>query len=224
MECPRPGLWASGLQHLNSPPLVSEIIAKLDVHAGAGERLEIGTRAGGSALLRMTYAEPGDVLVTVDPYGAKPFHGGPGLYGDDIEQEAMCLLALAAQRHGFRWQHWRMLSTDFLHHVGPLGYWLDGKHHEYEWRCAFLDGDHMSPVVIEEIAMVARNLHPRGSIIVDNANHHQPNGSHQDAIQLAANSNGLQCRFYDVGDGDVIAVLSMEDVPAIIGLEPMAVV
>ena len=206
----KPELWERGLTCLNSPPLVARVIARLDVVAGEGEYLEVGTREGGSALLRAAHMPDGAVLVTVDPYGDKPFHGGPGLYGYSTEERALERLHVLPE-HGIHWQAWRMLSLDFFRLIVPLGYWHRGQHVAYRWRTAFLDGDHSSQNVAAEILEVAERLVPKGSIVVDNANHEQAEGlDHGAAIRAAAAMAGLGCALLDMGDGDVIAVLSRD--------------
>lgn len=203
-------LWDLGLTCLNSPPEVATLIAGLDAYAGEGERLEVGTRAGGSALLRMAYADPGDVLVTVDPYGNRPFHEGPGIYGDDLEAEALLNLAAAARGYRFRWQHWRLTSVDFLTHVAPLGYWRLGKQVAYRWRGAFLDGEHRPEAVTQEIALVAPRLVLHGHIVVDNTNHAQAWGvDYHQALTAAATRAGLGIAFQAFG-ADEVAVLTRE--------------
>ncbi len=140
--------------------------------------LEVGTDYGGSALLfldALAQTKADTFLVTVDPWGFKPYPTGQPIYGDNRQEFALSLLAAWARSLHVRWHHFKMNSVDFLEHVQHLGCWYNGKHMPYEWGMVFLDGEHIWDTVRKEVETL--NMAPGGHIIIDNAMHTQLDGS-----------------------------------------------
>ncbi len=144
-----------------------------------GNILEVGTHVGSSALVfmnAMSLSNSDHMLVTVDPWGMKPYPSSRSKYGDDNQRDAIASLAVAARQFHTKWHHFKMTSLEFLKWADGKHAWYGGKQIPYQWGLAFLDGEHVFDTVHEEIMRVLPNLLPHGGILVDNANHQQPNG------------------------------------------------
>lgn len=139
-----------------------------------GVSLEIGTRAGGTALmflraLEEMYDDPPHLL-TVDPYGEKPYpkgtiDGTDYRYGGEFYVRSKSILAQFSNH-----AHFLMRSEDFwaLTHI-PL--WRGGMTQQMgDLSFVFLDGDHAPPAVIADAAMAMRFLRPGGVVLIDNIN------------------------------------------------------
>ena len=139
-----------------------------------GVSVEIGTRAGGTALmfllaLREMYERP-PFLLTVDPYGEKPYRAGvvdqtEYVYGDGFYVQAKTLLAPFANH-----AHFLMRSEDFWS-LAQTPLWRDGGTQRIgDLTFVFLDGDHSPPAVVADAAMAMRWLRPGGTVLIDNIN------------------------------------------------------
>ena len=143
-------------------------------HAAApgGISLEVGTRAGGTALLFLKslermYEKP-PLLVTVDPYGEKPWSVGVidplnYKYGDEHYLTAKKLLAPYANHI-----HFNLLSEDFWRLEG-VPVWRAGTSTSLtDLTFAFLDGDHSPYAVMVDAIHVVKNLRKGGLLLIDN--------------------------------------------------------
>ena len=151
--------------------------------------IEIGTRAGGSALLLLqAIHESGKdrPLITIDPYG-KPYQSGQGEYlnpdqpnvcpsvqhyeptGEGHYRTAMALLANYCAENSLTYVPYRMTSADFMDtwlYLANL--WIDGgKINGLPFGLVYLDGEHTEEVVCRELAWFSSRMHPDGLLVID---------------------------------------------------------
>jgi predicted O-methyltransferase YrrM len=132
--------------------------------------LEIGTRAGGSALLILRllermYPPPArpPLLLTVDPYGSLTYAGGPHQY-DDRHYLAMKRTLAGYANH----VHYMMDSELFLRQLDQLYLWRAGSRISFDhFSLVYLDGSHDPAVVWPEIECLLPRVIPGGFLIVD---------------------------------------------------------
>lgn len=168
------------LTDMGPPQLKAYGAAFVEAHKATpgGMSIEVGTRRGGSALLFLKLLEglypegQRPLLVSVDPYGGKPYVGGvPGdlelpLYGTD-EFVAMKRLLKDHPNHA----HFMMRSTDFLERLPNVPYWQDGRLCKMaNLSFALLDGEHSAETIREELSLLWRGgwMAPKGVVCVDN--------------------------------------------------------
>ena len=132
--------------------------------------LEIGTRSGGSALLMLRVLQdlyrgrgrPPFVL-TVDPYGGRPYEGAPFVYDERHYREMKQALAPYANH-----VHYMMDSELFLRELDLLYLWADGAKQPLDrFTLVYLDGSHDPDIVWHEIVTLLPRLVPGGSLSVD---------------------------------------------------------
>ncbi len=199
-------LLQTGQSVCNNHPDMMALLYKMS-YAANGNILEIGTDRGGSALVFMQALFDRDkkhYLVTVDPWGNKPYPRSDGCYGDDRERAAMLLMAQAGAEYNIRWCHYRMTAHDFFAHVQQLGYWHDRALLEYRWSLVFLDGEHIFDSVEKEVKAVLPFMKCGGVIIIDNANH---GGQDRDKLIKLAESCATDYSFINYSDGDEIMLI-----------------
>ena len=132
--------------------------------------LEIGTRAGGSALLvlrvlRAVYrggpAPPW--LLTVDPYGSRSYEGAPFVYDERHYVEMKRALA------GFgNHVHFLMESSGFLRMLDGLTLWRDGVRRPIDrFTLVYLDGSHDPDIVWSEVQSLLPRVVSGGFLIID---------------------------------------------------------
>ncbi|MGZ8392428.1 MAG: class I SAM-dependent methyltransferase, partial [Gemmatimonadales bacterium] len=132
--------------------------------------LEIGTRSGGSALLilrllDLVYPPPArrPLVLTVDPYGSRPYAGAPFEY-DDRHYRAMKQALAGYANH----VHYMMDSELFLRQLDQLYVWRAGARLAFDhFSLVYLDGSHDPTVVWAEIECLLPRIIPRGFLIVD---------------------------------------------------------
>jgi hypothetical protein len=132
--------------------------------------LEIGTRAGGSALLilrllDLVYPQPArrPLVLTVDPYGSLPYPGAPFQY-DDRHYRAMKQALAGYANH----VHYMMDSELFLRQLDELYLWRAGLRVSFDQlSLVYLDGSHDPDVVWGEIERLLPRVIPGGFLIVD---------------------------------------------------------
>ncbi|MFA6031265.1 MAG: class I SAM-dependent methyltransferase [Elusimicrobiota bacterium] len=149
-------------------------------HAPGGVSVEVGTRRGGSAFMQLKLLQElyppilHPLLVTIDPYGDKPYLTGlvgappiAGLYGNADYLEAKQLLA-SFPRH----VHFSITSLDWLVFAkAGLRLWYHGAPLEPGARNithVYLDGDHDAPTILGEVEGFVPMLKPGGRITIDN--------------------------------------------------------
>ena len=157
-----------GMMHLG---IYSDIFRRVITEC-QGPILEIGTNRGGSALLWIeTLRLLGDSrqVVTVDPYGRKPYTQGrvdQGFYeyGDDIYTDMKTLLAPYSEH-----THFRMTSEDFLSDLYGSHLWVDGARVPLGgFSFCLLDGDHHPRGIISDYLNLRRWMAPGGVVLIDN--------------------------------------------------------
>lgn len=132
--------------------------------------LEIGTRAGGSALLMLRILDlvypagtKRPLVLTVDPYGTRPYEGAPFVY-DDRHYRAMKRTLASHANH----IHYMMDSELFLALLDRLYLWLDGVRRSLSaFSLVYLDGSHDPDLVWGEIERLLPRVMPGGFLIVD---------------------------------------------------------
>lgn len=135
--------------------------------------IEVGTRKGGSALLLLQvlmrlYRPPFPLLVSVDPYGGKPYHGGdaivPMLYGDDTYTEMRQRLA--------SWPfhvHFKLTSLVFARQLLGQEIWSQGRSQLLtDLAFVLLDGEHDLETVRAELSYFKPVMAKGGRIVIDN--------------------------------------------------------
>ncbi len=132
--------------------------------------LEIGTRAGGSALLIMeAIAHQERLFITVDPYGKNYKSDGdwPAI-GERTYQETMRVLFEMAWKYHITHVHYRMTSADFMY-LEPVTntLWMNNRHIESPYSVVYLDGEHVDSVVARELDYFIPRMHTKGLIIID---------------------------------------------------------
>ena len=132
--------------------------------------LEIGTRAGGSALLTLRLLDlvyprsaRRPLLLTVDPYGSLPYPGATFKYDDGHYRDMKRALS-GYPNH----VHYMMDSELFLQQREHLYLWRAGARVELRaFSLIYLDGSHDPDVVWSEIEGLLPLIIPGGYLIVD---------------------------------------------------------
>lgn len=139
-----------------------------------GPTLEVGTYKAGTSVamlhvLAQSYRTAPPYLVTVDPYGGKPYRGGdvqvvPQAYEDQIYTIAKQVLS-GDSNHA----HFTMTGVQFLRRCVGTTYWRYGVERMLDrFTFAFLDGDHDYATVTEEVELLLPVMASRGRIVIDN--------------------------------------------------------
>lgn len=175
--------------------------AFIDAHqrSPGGLSIEIGARAGGSGLLFLKLIEllyPAEMdrplLVSVDPYGFKPYDGGAG-FGGPIYGHGAYLMQRKLLADWPNHAHFLMASTEFFARMNGAKYWVPTPQlvevFEAEQNAkvmlptgqprlfgtqdttfVLLDGDHDAWTIAQELeALWRRWMRPNGVVVVDNA-------------------------------------------------------
>lgn len=132
--------------------------------------LEIGTRSGGSALLMLRIARAAlgprgkpPLVITVDPYGTRPYEGEPHVY-DERHYRAMKSALVRYANH----IHYMMDSELFLNVLEQLYLWIDGRKQPIDrFALVYLDGSHDPDIVWREITELLPRVVRGGFLIVD---------------------------------------------------------
>jgi hypothetical protein len=131
--------------------------------------LEIGTRSGGSALLMLKvvaslYAgHKPPMVITVDPYGARPYEGEPYVY-DERHYGKMKKNLAPFTNH----IHYMMDSELFLRELDNVYVWSGGLRHGFnKFSLVYLDGSHDPDIVWSEIERLRPRVQAGGYLIVD---------------------------------------------------------
>ncbi len=157
--------------------------------------LEIGTRSGGSALLMLrvlddVYRGTGHppFVLTVDPYGGRPYEGAPFVY-DERHYRAMKRALAGYPNH----VHYMMDSELFLRELDHLYLWADGAKRRLDrFTLVYLDGSHDPGIVWGEIEALLPRVVPGGSLIVDDTDWFD--GAVRRRLDAAAAGLGVQVR------------------------------
>lgn len=161
--------------------------------------LEIGTRAGGSALAFLFAIKESSrkkrPLFTVDPYGNKPYLRGSEVlnmdYGERFYRTAMRYLSQYSFDNNLFHHHWRLTSKDYMLIRTQIDFWYDGQLLENHYGFVYLDGDHEEKTIESEITYFSTRLCDGGLLVIDDSEHiiHSTNEIIQEFLQKAE-SNG----------------------------------
>jgi hypothetical protein len=134
--------------------------------------LEIGTRKGGTALMTLEH-ENCQGLISVDPYGAKPYTDkngiAPFIYPDQWYAETMVLLMQASLELNKLFVQFKITSQEYMKH--NIEIWLEGKPnktHNLKYSYVLLDGEHNDTTVQQEIDFFSKKMGKGGVLLVDN--------------------------------------------------------
>ncbi len=141
--------------------------------------LEVGTRAGGSALVFLhailASGKTQRPMITVDPYGNKGYwvadEHKDTLYGEEFYWQAMVALSLFAQEHKLFHVHYRMRSLDFAAIWPYIPLWHNGEQVPVTFGFVYLDGEHIDKTVARELYFAMVHLHIGGLIVIDDSEH-----------------------------------------------------
>lgn len=174
--------WARSLS--NDPPGFLEFLREI-AQETPGHILEIGTCRGASAhvFLEVLAQNPAGFLVTVDPWGGRPYPDAEHTYGDHFQREAIFRLASMAYLHQVNWHHFKLTSRQFFE-LDQIS-WYGGDEHANVWATVLLDGEHTADAVEMEIRAVFPHVATEGNIIVDNTNHGGSVEIHRRVRQIA---------------------------------------
>lgn len=169
--------------------------------------LEIGTRSGGSALLilrllDLVYPPPArrPLVLTVDPYGSRPYEGAPFAY-DERHYRAMKRNLAPYANH----IHYMMDSALFISELDKLYLWWGGTTRPLDrFSLVYLDGSHDPDVVWTEIDSLLPRVIPGGWLIVDDTDWFE--GAVRRRLEAAATQLPIMLRHH--GKQTIISVLA----------------
>lgn len=148
---------------------IARCVAMIPRGPHAPPLLEIGTRSGGSALLMLRVldaiygGERPPMLITVDPYGSRPYEGEPYVYDERHYGKMKRNLAKFTNHI-----HYMMDSELFLRELDNMYLWSDGTRQGFNnFSLAYLDGSHDPGIVWQEIEALLPRIVAGGFLIVD---------------------------------------------------------
>lgn len=174
---------------------LARCVARAPRGPGAPPLLEIGTRSGGSARLMLRVladvyrgeARP-PLVLTVDPYGARPYEGAPFMY-DETHYGTMKRALAPYPNH----IHYMMDSALFLHELDDLYLWVDGRQQRLErFTLVYLDGSHDPEIVWREIEQLRPRVIAGGFLVVDDTDWF--GGEVRRRLDVAAAASGFRVR------------------------------
>ena len=153
--------------------------------------IEIGTRAGGSALLFLQAIKESGIprpLITVDPFGCL-YRSGPEEYldpappgttnipwypptGEDKYRKAMAMLSSFSNEFGLTHIHYRFHSRNWMCLWEFPGCWIEGEQiNEKPFAFVYLDGEHVEETVEQELSWFIPKMATGGIIVIDDVQH-----------------------------------------------------
>lgn len=139
---------------------------------------EIGTREGGSALLALEAIKASGIkhpMITVDPYGFKPFHNSDStqekLYGEPMYHKAMKLLSSFCLVHDLYHAHFKLTSFDFMDIFDKVEIWHNEEVLKPVFGFVYLDGEHNEITVQKELEWFLARMPVGGLIVIDDIEH-----------------------------------------------------
>jgi hypothetical protein len=173
---------------------IARCVARLPAGEACAPLLEIGTRSGGSALLMLRVLEAihgkrqPPMVITVDPYGSRPYEGADWTY-DDRHYGRMKRNLAPFTNH----IHYMMDSELFLRELHRLYVWSGGSRVALDrFSLVYLDGSHDPEIVWSEIETLLPRVVPGGFLIVDDTEWFH--GAVRTRIDAAADRWGLTVR------------------------------
>lgn len=131
--------------------------------------VEIGTRAGGSAILFLNAIKnTSNFLITIDPYGKSYLADGewPPI-GEDMYRSANFHIANFCQCFEVLHVPYRMTSKDFFKTWETTNLWIEGKTCTSPFGVVYLDGEHTEEMVTKELLWFIPKMHANGLMIID---------------------------------------------------------
>lgn len=156
--------------------------------------LEIGTRAGGSALTILKAIKdsvcPNRFLITVDPYGEMWYENRFDHYGEKYRREAMKFISDYCYENSLNHFHMRLTSFNFYEVWKMFNFWDGEKAMEKVFGFVYLDGDHTDRIVNREITFYRDIIVSGGLLVVDDQSEKTKYSSFIE-IEPTVNSNRL---------------------------------
>ena len=137
---------------------------------------EVGTRAGGSALLALHAIKESGItrqLITIDPYGGKPFAAVHSTlpynnwYDDTFYRSMMKELADFCAEHALQHTHFKITSQEFIATFEQMHLWQNQQTLEPLFGYVYLDGEHTPETVGQELAWFLPRLSDGGLLVID---------------------------------------------------------
>lgn len=149
--------------------------------------LELGTRAGGTALLFLLAIKDSGInrpLITVDPYGLKLFKTGPDTsydygHGEEFQREASLHLSKFCFENKLSCWQYRLLDTDFMKIWESIEIWYQGKLLEKQFGFVYLDAEHDVDTVNMQLDWFKPRMYQNGLIVIDDVVNDYPNAYRQ---------------------------------------------
>ena len=184
--------------------------------------LEIGTREGGSAMVLLKAIKDSRVsraLITVDPYGRKPYilekdEKHPELvpegyreieidHREDYYRGAAWLLADFCFREKLDHFHFHIESADFMATYPMMKIWWEGRVLEQKFAFVYLDGEHNIQPVVNELNWFIPRMVENGIISIDDIEHVYDSGNEMltRVVKEAYVTPGINRLFYTVKHG-----------------------
>lgn len=147
--------------------------------------IEIGTRAGGTALLALNAILDSKIsrqFITVDPYGNKPYFAGKetfgGIYGEDYYQVAMKEISTYCFNNKLYHTHFKIESSDFIKIFEQVKFWYEGRLLNTKFGYVFLDGEHTEEAIVKELEWFLPRMYNGGLIVIDDVSYN-PNPTNE---------------------------------------------
>jgi hypothetical protein len=138
--------------------------------------VELGTRCGGTALLTLWAIKESKVdrpLITVDPYGDKPYRLDADRindtmgYGESFQRQAAQGIAEFCKENELSCWHYRLLDRDFMNIWDTIEIWYKGQLLGKKFGYAYLDAEHDVDTVQTELAWFKPRMFENGLIVID---------------------------------------------------------
>ena len=140
--------------------------------------VELGVRAGGSALLALWAIHESGVnrpLITVDPYGERPWLSADDKvmekdsdgYGESFWRQTQNLLTEFCVKNELDWWHYRMTDTDFMSAWDGMDVWYQKKELEKKFGFVYLDAEHSLNVIKRQYEWFSKRVVKGGMISID---------------------------------------------------------
>ncbi|MEQ8425298.1 MAG: class I SAM-dependent methyltransferase [Cyclobacteriaceae bacterium] len=149
---------------------LARCVASCPVQEDPAPILEVGTRSGGSALLILKMLKSiypkGKTLpyvLTIDPYGMRPYEGEPFIYDERHYGQAKRNLVSYTNHI-----HYMMDSELFLKLIDQLYIWDKAQRAKIDrFTLVYLDGSHDPDIVWSEMTQLLPMIIPGGYLIID---------------------------------------------------------
>jgi len=135
--------------------------------------LEIGTRAGGTAMMAIESIRS-SIIFSIDPYGSKPYVNpngiiAPFIYPDEMYRETLAKLSNLALQKNKTFIQLKISSQEYIDK--NLNIWISGNQtatHNLKYSYVLLDGEHTDAAVSKEIDFFTNKMETGGVLLIDN--------------------------------------------------------